>query len=187
MSPSPAASIPPLDSVRHARDDFRLIISFEESQHFGTTTLQHVKDGVFLVDNIVEQRLSDLFAGLQHYASVTNAIIDDMEEYMPWIWAPIDTIIRRSRQYADAFDKIVTAYTKLARLFVPLCVFNKDSPGNLGLVETLAAYYVNILMFHQHIYMFVWQRDHDFNPPTPWEMTEGQLEDILEDMQTHIS
>lgn len=171
---------PPLSSaarktIKTAFDQLDRTIRPEDSHDFPTTTLENVKKAALDIEDQLAarrslrnmRRLLPLFASLEHYAKVMD-ILCNGTPFLPWIWAPITLVLRIASEYVEAFEKIIKGYSRIADSLGRFKILHVALGANQDFQQTLAAFYANILQFHEHAYAFVRRKSKSQVLPMFW-------------------
>jgi hypothetical protein len=162
MPLAPAVSTGARRTIRAAFEDLGRTISPADSQSFGNTALEDVRKAALKIEDQLAarqslrnmRRLMPLFRGLEHYSKVIDVLCNGTP-YLPWIWAPISLVLRVASEYVEAFEQIITGYSRLAASLVRFEILGDAFAENPEFQQTLAVFYADILQFHKHAYKFV--------------------------------
>lgn len=163
-APAPAISAS-RRSIERAFKDLERTISPAESRDFASTTLDNVRQAAIELERQLAarqslrnmRRLEHLFMGLRHYSKVIDVLCNGTD-YLPWIWAPIKLILKISSDYIDAFERIITAYSRIAESLSRFQLLEVSFKGQPQLYPVFVIYYADILRFHKAAYKFVTRR-----------------------------
>ena len=162
MPLQPAVSFLARKTIRTAYDQLNQIILPRDSCDFKSLTLEYVRNSALAIEDQLAsrrslrnmRRLLPLFNGLEHYGNVISVLCNGTP-YLSWIWAPIALILRISCEYVEAFEQIIKAYSGIAESLQRFEILNKALRTNSDFQETVAVFYADILLFHEHAYKFV--------------------------------
>lgn len=149
-------------SMRGAFDALKKTITPQDSKDFHSSTLERVRNEAIQIENHLAarqslrnmRRLMPLLTALEHYSKAVDTLCNGTP-FLPWIWAPITLILRVASEYVEAFDLIIGGYSRIASSLPRFEMFNEVFATDTGFQQTLAAFYIDILDFHQHAYKFV--------------------------------
>ncbi|KAI0470247.1 hypothetical protein F4859DRAFT_486121 [Xylaria cf. heliscus] len=186
--PSPAAK----QTIKAAFESLGKTIRPADSQHFAETTLQDVRAFAIQLEEKLAarkalrnmRRLDPLLKGLQHYSKVVD-ILCNGTPYLAWIWAPITLILKIASEYVEAFEKIINAYSRIAESLQRFEFLDKAFASDNDFQQTLAAFYADILDFHQHAYKFITRNGWKLLFLTSWGRFQRRFNSKLESMKRH--
>lgn len=162
MPLKPAVSTDAKQVVKAAFDQLDKIILQQDSQAFSSTVLDDVRKAALALEEQLAcrrslrnmRRLLPLFAGLEHYGK-SMEILCNGTPYLPWVWAPITLVLRIASEYAEAFEKLIKAYSRIAESLQRFKILQDALNADRDFQQTLAVFYANILQFHGQAYIFV--------------------------------
>ncbi|KAK2060826.1 hypothetical protein LY76DRAFT_509171 [Colletotrichum caudatum] len=130
------------------------------------------------------RRLMPLIAGMEHYAKVMD-ILCNGTPFLSWVWAPITLILRVASEYIEAFEKIMEGYSRIAASLTRFEVLSRAFANDHNLQQSLAAFYDDILQFHQHAYKFVRRNEWKLLFLTSWGRFQRRFDNVLDDLDRH--
>ncbi|KAK2037492.1 hypothetical protein LZ31DRAFT_170235 [Colletotrichum somersetense] len=130
------------------------------------------------------RRLMPLLAGMEHYAKVMD-ILCNGTPFLSWVWAPITLILRVASEYIEAFEKIIDGYSRIAASLTRFEVLSLAFANDHNLQQSLAAFYDDILQFHQHAYKFVRRNEWKLLFLTSWGRFQRRFDNVLDDLDRH--
>ncbi|KAK0724039.1 hypothetical protein B0H67DRAFT_640615 [Lasiosphaeris hirsuta] len=192
MSLSVRASLVAQRTIRDAFLDLERTVSERDRAGFASTTLDNVIKAAHDVEDQLAarqllrnmRRLTPLFTGLLHY-SKTIEVLCNGTPFMPWIWAPIKLILKVASDYIDAFEKLITAYARIAEPLARFKIFNQTYSKNVEIQQTLAIFYSDILKFHKEAYKFVRRSGWKVLFMTSWGHFQRRFDTVIEDLKAH--
>ncbi|KAI0447888.1 hypothetical protein F4803DRAFT_558575 [Xylaria telfairii] len=191
----PLAPVPSADArqtIKTAFESLGKTISPSDSRHFAHTTLQDVRTSAIQLEEKLAarkalrnmRRLDPLLKGLEHYSKVAD-ILCNGTPFLAWIWAPISLILKIASDYVEAFEKIINAYSRIAESLQRFQFLNKAFASDNDFQQTLAAFYADILEFHQHAYQFVTRNGWKLLFLTSWGRFQRRFNGKLESMKRY--
>ncbi|KAK2028567.1 hypothetical protein LX32DRAFT_394337 [Colletotrichum zoysiae] len=130
------------------------------------------------------RRLMPLLDGMEHYAKVMD-ILCNGTPFLSWVWAPITLILRVASEYIEAFEKIMEGYSRIAASLTRFDVLSRAFANDHNLQQSLAAFYDDILQFHQHAYKFVRRNEWKLLFLTSWGRFQRRFDNVLDDLDRH--
>lgn len=162
MPRAPPASVPARQAMHRALEELQRTITPQDWRASQNTTLEDVRKAALGIETQLAarqslrnmRRLMPLLAGMEHYAKVMD-ILCNGTPFLSWVWAPITLILRVASEYVEAFEQIMKGYSRIAALLTRFEILNRAFAADHNFQQSLAAFYDNILEFHQHAYKFV--------------------------------
>ncbi|KAI0814684.1 hypothetical protein GGR55DRAFT_686923 [Xylaria sp. FL0064] len=194
MPLAPVVSPQAKRTIQEAFGSLDKTISPADSRNFANTTLQDVRLAAMQLEEQLAarrclrnmRRLEPLFKGLEHYAKVIEVLCNGTP-YLAWIWAPITLVLRLASEYVEAFEKIINAYSRIAESLKRFESLNEAFASDKDFQQTLAAFYANILEFHQHAYKTTTRNGWKILFITSWGRFQRRFDHTLENMRRHES
>ncbi|KAI0459295.1 hypothetical protein F5B21DRAFT_526028 [Xylaria acuta] len=194
MPLAPVVSPQAKQTIQEAFKSLDRTISPADSRNFANTTLQDVRLAAIQLEEQLAarrslrnmRRLEPLFKGLEHYARVVE-ILCNGTPYLAWIWAPITLVLRLASEYVEAFEKIISAYSRIAESLQRFECLNKALAKDKDFQQTLAVFYADILEFHQHAYETTTRNGWKILFITSWGRFQRRFDHTLENMKRHES
>ncbi|KAH6983392.1 hypothetical protein BKA56DRAFT_583622 [Ilyonectria sp. MPI-CAGE-AT-0026] len=178
--------------IHDAFTDLSRTISEKDRADFADTTLENVIKAAHEIENQLAarqllrnmKRLVPLFAGLGYYAKSIEVVCNGTP-YLPWIWAPIKLILKISSDCVNAFEKIITAYARIAEPLARFKILHHTYSKNMEVQQTLAVFYSDILRFHKEAYKFVRRGSWEVFFMTSWGRFQRRFDGIIDDLKAH--
>ncbi|KAI5465360.1 hypothetical protein BGZ63DRAFT_479030 [Mariannaea sp. PMI_226] len=178
--------------IREAFEDLERCVSTSDRVSLKDTTLDDVREAAHMVENELAarqslrnlRRLEPLFTGLAHY-SKTIEVLCNGTPYLPWIWAPIKLILKISSDHIEAFEKIIKAYSQIAKPLQRFKTIDRAFSNDKDVQQTLAIFYSDILKFHKEAYRFVRRSSWRLLFLTSWGRFQRRFDGIIEDLKAH--
>ncbi|KAI1273844.1 hypothetical protein F5Y07DRAFT_375279 [Xylaria sp. FL0933] len=194
MPLAPVVSPQAKRTIQEAFGSLDKTISPADSRNFANTTLQDVRLAAMQLEEQLAarrslrnmRRLEPLFKGLEHYAKVIEVLCNGTP-YLAWIWAPITLVLRLASEYVEAFEKIINAYSRIAESLKRFESLNEAFASDKDFQQTLAAFYADILEFHQHAYKTTTRNGWKILFITSWGRFQRRFDHTLENMKRHES
>ncbi|KAK3345804.1 hypothetical protein B0T25DRAFT_460566 [Lasiosphaeria hispida] len=179
-------------TIRDAFRDLERTVSEKDRAGFASTTLDCVIKAAHDVEDQLAarqllrnmRRLEPLFTGLQYYSKSIELLCNGTP-YLPWIWAPIKLILKVASDFVEAFEKIITAYARIAEPLARFKIFDQTYSSNVEIQQTLAIFYSDILKFHKEAYKFVRRSGWSVLFMTSWGRFQRRFDSVIEDLKTH--
>ncbi|TGJ84975.1 hypothetical protein E0Z10_g3807 [Xylaria hypoxylon] len=192
MPLAPVVSPQAKQVIQLAFQSLEKTISPADSRNFASTNLQDVRAAAIKLEEQLAarrclrnmRRLEPLFKGLGHYANAV-VVLCNGTPYLAWIWAPITLILTIASEYVEAFEKIVNAYSQIADSLKRFEFLNSAYGSDKDFQQTLAAFYSDILEFHQHAYKFITRNGWKLLFVTSWGRFQRRSDDTLENLKRH--
>ncbi|KAK4441886.1 hypothetical protein QBC34DRAFT_419535 [Podospora aff. communis PSN243] len=177
-------------AIENAFKDLERTIAPADSRDFSSTTIDDVRKAAIDIERQLAarqslrntRRLEPLFRGLEHYAKVIEVLANGTD-YLPWIWAPIKLILKIAADYIEAFERIISAYSRIADSLRRFQVLERSFQGTPELYPTFVVFYANILTFHKAAYKFVSRPCWKLLFLTTWGRFQRQFDGILDDLK----
>ncbi|KAF7542513.1 hypothetical protein G7Z17_g11504 [Cylindrodendrum hubeiense] len=178
--------------IREAFEDLERAISVTDRINLRETTLDDVRNAAHLVEDELAarqslrnmRRLEPLFNGLEYYSKSIEVLCNGTP-YLPWIWAPIKLVLKISSDHIEAFEKIIKAYSRIARPLQRFKIIDRTFSTNKEVQQTLAIFYSDILKFHKEAYQFVRRSSWRLFFLTSWGRFQRRFDGIIEDLSAH--
>ncbi|KAH7163473.1 hypothetical protein B0J13DRAFT_634785 [Dactylonectria estremocensis] len=178
--------------IREAFDSLEQTVSPLEAKEFNDITLQNVQKAALEIENQLSargslrnmRRLMPLFKGLEHYAKCIEVLCNGTP-YLPWIWAPIKLILKIASDYVEAFERIISAYSRIAESLTRFELLSEALGRSLAFQETLAIFYSDILKFHRESYTFVKRSGWKTFFLSSWGRFQRRFDTLIEDLKAH--
>ncbi|KAL6400957.1 putative NACHT domain-containing protein [Ilyonectria robusta] len=178
--------------IHDAFTDLSRTISEKDRADFADTTLENVIKAAHEIENQLAarqllrnmKRLVPLFTGLGYYAKSIEVVCNGTP-YLPWIWAPIKLILKVSSDCVNAFEKIITAYARIAEPLARFKILHQTYSKNMEVQQTLAVFYSDILKFHKEAYKFVRRGSWEVFFMTSWGRFQRRFDGIIDDLKAH--
>ncbi|KAL9116701.1 MAG: hypothetical protein Q9187_006774, partial [Circinaria calcarea] len=100
-------------------------------------------------------------------------------------YAPIKLMLQLASNYADVFDRLVTAYVQISENLPRLDRFEKVFPKNIEFQNVLALVYADILEFHRRAYKFFRRRAWHIVFDSLWKDFGTRFNGILDSLARH--
>ncbi|GAW23033.1 hypothetical protein ANO14919_125810 [Xylariales sp. No.14919] len=192
MPLAPVASSQAKQTIQLAFQSLEKTISPADSRQFASTSLQDVRAAAIKLEEQLSarrclrnmRRLEPFFKGLGHYANAVGVLCNGTP-YLAWIWAPITLILSIASDYVEAFEKLINAYSRIAESLKRFEFLNSAYASDKDFQQTLAAFYSDILQFHQHAYRFITRNGWKLLFPTLWGRFQRRFDDTLENLARH--
>ncbi|KAI0190822.1 hypothetical protein F4808DRAFT_476479 [Astrocystis sublimbata] len=154
-------------AIESAFREIEKAVSPADSKGFENVSLDDVRKTALDIENQLAarqslrnmRRLEPLFSGLNYYSKAIETLCNGTP-YLSWIWAPISIILKISSDYAEAFEQIIKAYSRIAEYLTRFKVLQHSFRQNPAFQQTLAVFYADILEFHKEAYKSV-RRSYD--------------------------
>jgi len=171
MPLKPAASSVARNTIKTAFDQLEKVMFPEDSHNFDTITLDQVRKAALVIEEQLAarkslrnmRRLVPFLDGLEHYAKSID-ILCNGTPYLAWIWAPLTLVLRIASEYVEAFERIVSGYSRIASSLARFKILQATLSNSLDFQQTLAVFYADILQFHRHAYVFVRRKSEQTRP-----------------------
>ncbi|KAL6906930.1 hypothetical protein GGI43DRAFT_396167 [Trichoderma evansii] len=179
-------------TMKDAFEDLKRVITIPDRMQLGNVSLDDVKQAALQIEKQLAasqllrnmRRLAPLFEGLEHY-SHTMEILCNGTPYLPWIWAPIQLVLKISSDYIKAFESIIQVYHRLSEPLARFRIFDRSFSNNEEVQKAMALYYSDLLKFHGETYKFIrrnaWQRLFS----TSWGRFQRRFDSIFSDLKAH--
>lgn len=162
MPLAPVASQEARKTVQTAFEELRQTITPQDSRDFDKTTIQDVRQAALNIEVQLAsrqclrnmRRLMPFFQGLEHYEKVMSVLCNGTP-FLPWAWAPITLILRIACEHVEAFEHIMTGYSRIASALKRFEILGEAFSRDVEFQKTMAVFYADILQFHKHAYKFV--------------------------------
>ncbi|KAI0413197.1 hypothetical protein F5X98DRAFT_352630 [Xylaria grammica] len=192
MPLAPVASSQAKQTIQLAFQSLEKTISPTDSRKFASTSLQDVRAAAIKLEEQLSarrclrnmRRLEPFFKGLGHYANAVGVLCNGTP-YLAWIWAPITLILTIASDYVEAFEKLINAYSQIAESLKRFEFLNSAYASDKDFQQTLAAFYSDILQFHQHAYRFITRNGWKLLFLTSWGRFQRRFDDTLENLARH--
>ncbi|KAK1983803.1 hypothetical protein LZ30DRAFT_545280, partial [Colletotrichum cereale] len=193
MPREPPASGPARQTMHKAFEELQRTITPQDWTAAESTTLEDVRKAALDIETQLAarqslrnmRRLMPLLAGMEHYAKVMD-ILCNGTPFLSWVWAPITLILRIASEYVEAFEHIMKGYSRIAASLTRFEVLSRAFSNDHNFQQSLAAFYDDILQYHQYAYKFV--RRNGQSPLlflTSWGRFQRRFENILDDLERH--
>ncbi|EXF79271.1 NACHT domain-containing protein [Colletotrichum fioriniae PJ7] len=192
MPRAPPTSRLARETLQRAFDELQQTITPQDWRAAESTTLEDVRKAALDIETQLAarqslrnmRRLMPLLAGMEHYAKVMD-ILCNGTPFLSWVWAPITLILRIASEYVEAFEQIMKGYSRIAESLMRFEILNRAFANNHNFQQSLAAFYDDILQFHQHAYKFVRRNEWKLLFLTSWGRFQRRFENILDDLERH--
>ncbi|GKT56486.1 NACHTdomain protein [Colletotrichum tofieldiae] len=192
MPRAPPTSSLARQTLHRAFEELQRTITPQDWRAAESTTLEDVRKAALDIETQLAarqslrnmRRLMPLLAGMEHYAKVMD-ILCNGTPFLSWVWAPITLILRIASEYVEAFEQIMKGYSRIADSLMRFEILNRAFANDHNFQQSLAAFYDDILQFHQHAYKFVRRNEWKLLFLTSWGRFQRRFENILDDLERH--
>jgi hypothetical protein len=176
-----------LETIRLAFENLDNELQPSDARLFRSTKLEDVRVAAKIIEQGQEQRgclrnlrrIEPLFLALGKFGAAIDVLCQGTP-YLCFIWAPIKLLLQIADEYTDGFNKLVNAYSQIAKCLPRIDRFAAVFSNQADFQSVLADIYEDILEFHRHAYKFLRRSGWKHLFEASWRSFDGRFNAILQ-------